>query len=59
MMPRWLRRHQEPRRLVHADAEALIRDHGATASGKPASASGIAKGEIVRRLELGPGYQAR
>ena len=31
MMLRWLRRRQEVRRLAQADAEALIRDHGAEA----------------------------
>jgi hypothetical protein len=31
MMLRWLRRRQEARRLAQADAEALIRDHGAEA----------------------------
>jgi hypothetical protein len=30
-MLRWLRRRQEARRLAQADAEALIRDHGAEA----------------------------
>ena len=28
MMLRWLRRRQDARRLVQADAEALIRDYG-------------------------------
>jgi len=35
----WLQRRQEARRLVQADAEALIRDHGAEAYGVPAGAS--------------------
>jgi hypothetical protein len=30
-MRRWLRRRQDARRLAQADAEALIRDHGAEA----------------------------
>ena len=30
-MLRWFRRHQEAHRLAQADAEALIRDHGAAA----------------------------
>jgi hypothetical protein len=30
-MLRWLRRRQGARRLAQADAEALIRDHGAAA----------------------------
>jgi hypothetical protein len=30
-MLRWLRRRQGARRLAQADAEALIRDHGASA----------------------------
>ncbi len=35
----WLRRPQDARRLAQADAEALIRDHGAQAIGRLASAS--------------------
>jgi hypothetical protein len=31
MILRWLRRRQDARRLAHADAEALIHDHGAEA----------------------------
>jgi len=31
MVLQWLRRRQEARRLAQADAEALIRDHGAEA----------------------------
>ena len=31
MILRWRRRRQEARRLTQADAEALIRDHGAEA----------------------------
>jgi hypothetical protein len=31
MTPRWLRSRQDARRLALADAEALIRDHGAEA----------------------------
>jgi len=31
MVPRWLRRRQDARRLAQADAEALIGDHGAEA----------------------------
>jgi hypothetical protein len=34
MMLRWLRRGQDARRLAQADAEALIRDHGAEAYSK-------------------------
>ena len=33
-MLRWLRRRQEARRLTQADAEALVRDHGAEAYGE-------------------------
>jgi hypothetical protein len=33
-MLRWLRRRQEAHRLAQADAEALIRDHVAEATGK-------------------------
>jgi hypothetical protein len=31
MVLQWLRRRQDARRLAQADAEALIRDHGAEA----------------------------
>ncbi len=31
MMLRWLRRRQQVQRLALADAEALVRDHGAEA----------------------------
>jgi len=33
-MLRWLRRRQQAQRLAQADAEALIRDHGAEAYGE-------------------------
>ena len=33
-MLRWLRRRQQAERLVKADAEALVRDHGAEAYGE-------------------------
>jgi hypothetical protein len=34
MMLRWFRRRQDARRLAQADAEALIRDHGAESYGE-------------------------
>ena len=34
MVLQWLRRRQDARRLAQADAEALIRDHGAEAYSK-------------------------
>ena len=43
MMLRWLRRRREARRLVQADAEALIRDYG------PEDAGWAARGRRVAR----------
>jgi hypothetical protein len=34
MLPQWLRRRREARRLAQADAEAPIRDYGAEAYGE-------------------------
>jgi hypothetical protein len=34
MVPGWLQRRQEAHRLAQADAEALVRDHGAEACGE-------------------------
>jgi hypothetical protein len=53
MVLRWLRRRQEARRLAQADAEALIRDHGAEAYSKARQREhGASSDAIVKHWRL-------